>query len=337
MVIATHGRAIWVMDDMRVAQMAGCGKPTTPVVIGPRPAIALNQYRDDEGNYTDFVASQPGGGFLSGGGPTASVFYWLPQEAKQRPTIDVYDASGHRIRHIEGEHDVFTGQEGSSYWISNTDGKNEFLYDFTTDGPARYESTAFFFRGPDEGPTLPPGRYTLAFHLDGKAYRFPIELQGDPQSATTQREYEQQFAARKRFYDLLGRIDVMLNQLHTVREQLVTEKAAVKTGDTATAAKVQTMIDATDAMTASLTSSPKNFEDSIQQQGQIREDAMALLNDEPLAQATSHLYARLESAYTQKTVSYDDWIRGLAGWNATLKGAGLKVVPIPATIAVASK
>ncbi len=94
LVIATHGRSIWVMDDVRVAQTAGCGKPAANLVIGPRPAVALNAFRDDEGNYTDFVASQPGGGILSGGGPVAKVYYWLPQRAPHRPSIDVYDARG---------------------------------------------------------------------------------------------------------------------------------------------------------------------------------------------------------------------------------------------------
>jgi hypothetical protein len=89
LVIATHGRAVWIMDDMRIAQNAGCGKPAANLVIGPRPAIALNQYRDDEGNYNDFVAPQPGGAFLTGGGPVAKVYYWLPEPASHRPTIDV--------------------------------------------------------------------------------------------------------------------------------------------------------------------------------------------------------------------------------------------------------
>ncbi|MEO6834724.1 MAG: hypothetical protein ABI231_02295 [Candidatus Tumulicola sp.] len=331
LVIATHGRAIWIMDDMRIAQKAGCTKPSANLVIGPRPAIALNQYRDDEGNYSDFVASQPGGGFLSSGGPVAKVYYWLPKEAAHRPTIDVYDGAGHRVRHIEGEHDVFTGTDASSYWLSNTDGKNEFLYDFTIDGPARYESAPFFFRGPDEGPQLPPGRYVLAFHLAGRTYRFPIEKRADPQSSITQREYDLQFAQSKRVYDLLGRVDVMLDELHRVHEALVTEKSGLKAGD-ASAAKLQTTIDATDAMVASLTSSPANFEDSIQKQGQLREDAINLTGAEPLAQASLHLYARLEGTYAQRVVSYDGWVRSLVPLNATLKSAGLKPVPVPAAI-----
>ncbi len=329
MVIATHGRAIWVLDDIRPVQQSACQKPTSPLVIGPRPAVDLIGYRDDEGNYTDFEAQQPGGGLLSGGGAVASLYYWLPVAAQTRPTLDIYDLKGHHLRHIAGEHDVFTGQEGSSYWLTRTDGKNEFDYDFTIDGPARYESAPFFFRGPDEGPVLPPGHYTMVFNLEGKAYRFTIVKLADPLSTKTPQEYQARFEQQKRVYALLGKVDVMLNELHSVRETLADGKKGLKPADAATAAKLQTSIDAIDALVATLTSSPQNFEDFIQKPGQLREDVLGLMQDETLAQASLQLYARLERTYGERAVAYDAWVGSLPGVNATLKAANLKPVPIP--------
>ena len=267
LVIATHGRAIWVMDDVRPVQRSACAIPTAPLVIGPRPGIDLIGFRDDEGNYTDFVAQQPGGGILSNGGAVATLYYWLPTPAKKRPTIDVYDLHGHLLRHVEGEHDVFTGEEGESYWLSRSDGKNEFDYDFAIDGPARYDSAPFFFRGPEEGPALPPGRYTMVFHLEGKTYRFPLLKLADPLSSTTAAEYRAQFDQLRRVYDLLGRVDTMLNSLHAVRETLVDDKKALKPGDTSNAAKLQTAIDGIDGLVATLTSSPQSFEDFVRSRG----------------------------------------------------------------------
>jgi photosystem II stability/assembly factor-like uncharacterized protein len=328
LVIATHGRAIWAMDDMRAVQLAGCGKPATPVVIGPRPVIELNAYRDDEGNYTDFVASQPGGGLLSGG-TIAKLYYWLPKPAQHRPTIDVYDAKGQRVRHVEGEHDFYIGQESSTHWLSNADGKNEFLYDLTIDGPPRYNSAPFFFRGPEEGPQLPPGRYTMAFHLDGKTYRVPIVLMADPQSKTTQKEYELAFAQQRRLYDLLGRIDTMLNSLHDVREQLAATQKSLPATDADASAKIKTMLDSIDAEVATLTSSPESFEDNIQKQGQIREDVLNLISQETLAQASLQLYARLETQYRARAVAYNAWVQSLVALNASLQAAKAKTVALP--------
>jgi len=329
MVIATHGRAIWIMDDMRPVQLSACAAPKEPLVIGPRPAISLFGYRDDEGNYTDFEAFQPGGGLLSNGGAVATLYYWLPVEAKTRPTIDVFDEHGHRWRHIEGEHDVFTGQEGSSYWLSKTDGKNQYDYDFTIDGPVRYESAPFFFRGPDEGPALPPGKYVMVFNLDGKAYRFPLVKLADPLSTTTPQEAQAAFQQQRRVYDLLGRLDTMLNALHSVREALVADKKALKPADTAVAAKVQSAIDAVDARVNALTSSPANFEDFIEKPGQLREDVLNLMNDEPLAQASLELYARLEREYVGAASSYNAWAATLGPVDDALKAAGQKPLPAP--------
>jgi photosystem II stability/assembly factor-like uncharacterized protein len=329
LVIATHGRAIWVMDDIRPVQQSACGTPSSPLVIGPRPGIALTGYRDDEGNYTDFDAQQPGGGILGNGGAVAELYYWLPAMAKKRPTIDVYDLQGHLLRHVAGEHDVFTGEEGESYWLSRGDGNNAFDYDFTVDGPVRYESAPFFFRGPTEGPVLPPGRYLMVFHLDGKEYRFPIVQIADPQSHTTAAEYRAQFEQQRRVYDLLGKVDAMLNSLHDAHDALVEDKKALKPGDTATAAKLQAAIDGTDAMVATLTSSPQGFEDFIQRPGRLLEDLQGLINDEPLAQASLTLYARLERAYASRAVAYNAWVGSLSGVNATLKTAGQKAITVP--------
>lgn len=326
LVVATHGRAIWVMDDIRPVQQSACAAPTAPLVIGPRPGIDLIGFRDDEGNYNDFVAQQPGGGILGSGGAVATLYYWLPVAANKRPTIDVYDLHGHLWRHVEGKHDVFTGEEGESYWLSRGDGKNEFDYDFTIDGPTRYDSAPFFFRGPEEGPALPPGRYVMAFHLDGKTYRFPLLKIADPQSSTSAAEYRAQFDQQRRVYDLLGRIDAKLNTLHSVRGTLVDDKKALKPGDTATAAKLQSAIDNIDALVATLTSSPQSFEDFIQKPGQLREDVLGLMNAEPLAQASLTLYARLERDYGLHAKAYDAWVASLGGVNAILKAANDKPV-----------
>ena len=332
LVIATHGRAIWVMDDIRAVQQSSCGSPSSPLVLGPRPAVGLIGYRDDEGNYTDFVAQQPSGSSaLGNGGAVAELYYWLPTMAKKRPTIDVYDLHGRLLRHIEGQHDVFTGQEGESYWLSRGDGKNEFDYDFSIDGPARYESAPFFFRGPEEGPVLPPGRYIMVFHMGGKDYRFPIVEIADPQSHLTAAEYRAQFEQQRRVYDLLGRVDTMLNALHDAHDALVDDKKALKAGDTATAAKLQSAIDGIDAMVATLTSSPQSFEDFIQKPGRLLEDTQGLINDEPLAQASVSLYARLERTYTTRAAAYNAWVASLGGLNATLKAAGQKAITVPVT------
>lgn len=327
MVIATHGRAIWIMDDMRALQTAGCGVPKSPIVLGPRPAYELNSYRDDEGNYTDFVAPQPNGGLLGPSGAVAKVYYWLPEPADKRPTIDVYDSKGQRVRHIEGEHDVFTGEDATSHWLSNADGKNEFAYDFTIDGPARYTSAPFFFRGPLSGPELPPGRYVLAFHLDKKTYKFPIEKRADPASHETQAQYVAAFDAERKYYDLLGRVDTMLNEL-----QRVHDKVAASKSPTAKAA-----LGRIDALVATLTSSPKNFEDFIQVPGQLHEDAASLIGQEPLAQATLQLYARLESEYTQRATAYNAWAAHMVAFDATLKPQRVPLGPPPSFQKIVSK
>ena len=329
MIVATHGRAIWVMDDMRVIQNSGCAAPSAPLVVGPREAIVMNQYQPAEGDYNDFGGQQPGGGLFNGGIGTARIYYWLPVEAKTRPEIDVYDAKGHRVRHIAGQHDVFNGTDSSSSWyLSKSDGKNEYYYDFGIDGPTQYKTAPFFFLGPDEGPQLPPGHYTIAFHLDGKTYKLPADFIADPHTTTTQAEFEAAFTQRRKEFDLLDRVDKMLNSLQQVKSDLADQKKAAKAGDPAIA-KIDAMTGDIDKMVDTLTSSPQSFEDNINKAGQYREDVMAVMNDEPLAFATVNLYKRLEAGYPARADAYNAWVAKVASLNATLKASGLKAVTMP--------
>ena len=169
----------------------------------------------------------------------------------------------------------------------------------------------------------------MAFHLDGKTYRFPLLKLADPLSSTTPAEYRAQFEEQRRVYDLLGRVDTMLNALHSVRETLVDDKKALKPGDAASAAKLQTAIDGIDALVATLTSSPQSFEDFIQKPGQLREDILGA--DERRAARAGELDA-LRAPRTQlrrAREAYDAWVASLNGVNATLKAAGEK--PVAAT------
>ena len=69
-------------------------------------------------------------------------------------------------------------------------------------------------------------------------------------------------------------------------------------------------------MVATLTSSPQSFEDFIQKPGRLLEDMQGLTNDEPLAQASLALYARLERTYASRALAYNAWIASLNGLNA---------------------
>jgi hypothetical protein len=218
--------------------------------------------------------------------------------------MDVYDARGHLLRRIEGTHDNFNGIDSTpTFWLSKSAGKNDFMYDFSVTGPVRYTAAPFFFRGPEEGPQLPPGHYTVALHLEGKTYRFPLVKIADPKTTTTQREFEAAFEQQRKYYDLFSRVDTMLNELHRVRAALSADKSG----------KNKDQIARIDTMVATLTSNPQNFEDFIQKPGKLREDVETVMQSEPLAQATLQLYGRLERTYTQKAVAYNAWVRSLAG------------------------
>jgi hypothetical protein len=54
-----------------------------------------------------------------------------------------------------------------------------------------------------------------------------------------------------------------------------------------------------------------------------------LIGDEPLAQASLTLYARLERTYGLRATAYNAWTASLTALNATLKAANQKPIAVP--------
>ena len=119
LVIATHGRALWVMDDIRAVQQSACSIPTARWYRS-RPRSIFG-YRDDEGNYTDFEAQQRRE-FIERRRRGTTLYYWLRR--KPRSADDRYLRSARCLWRTCGRTDVFTVRKASVLAESH-DGKNE--------------------------------------------------------------------------------------------------------------------------------------------------------------------------------------------------------------------
>ena len=72
--IATHGRAVYIMDDMTPIQELPQAKAHDAYLFPVRVSYQYNQRNDDEGALTNYAASNP---------PTGAIVRLLPQERAQ--------------------------------------------------------------------------------------------------------------------------------------------------------------------------------------------------------------------------------------------------------------
>ena len=64
-------------------------------------------------------------------------------------------------------------------------GLQQFTWDFSEDGPVKWNGAGKFFRGPNEGATVVPGTYTLRMTLGGQTFTEPFVVKPDPDTHFT--------------------------------------------------------------------------------------------------------------------------------------------------------
>ena len=103
LVIATHGRSIYIMDDMTPIQQLATATAAGTYMFPISVSYQYNTREDDEGTLTNYAAPNP---------PTGAIVdYYLDAEQKTPPTLQIIDRSGAVIRTYKGTHGVEKKQE----------------------------------------------------------------------------------------------------------------------------------------------------------------------------------------------------------------------------------
>ena len=267
LVIATHGRSIYILDDLTPIQQLQTAVKSGTYFFPVRVSYQYNQREDDEGTYTNYAASNPPNGTL--------IDYYLNAEQKTPPMLEILDDAGRVVRVYKGTHEVGKKQEP---YVPNKAGINRFVWDWTSEGPVKwYGAAKKSYQGPNGGPTVPPGRYMARLTLGSKVYVQHFVVKADPHTVYTQSEIVRSYELAKRGEAIFSRVDTMLDNLDTVKKAIDDGIAAAKkANDTATQSKLEAVDAARTTLFDELTANYHNDEDSIQMPGKLREDAQTL-------------------------------------------------------------
>ncbi len=309
LVIATHGRSIWVMDDIRPLQDLQRAAAAGAMLFAPRTSYEYNLTNNYEGLYTQYAAKNPPYG--------VPISYYQSTPQAQAPDVTILDAAGHMVRTLHG---------------TNNAGINRIVWNFTTAPPVKWNGAANpAFKGPDDGPTVVPGRYSARISLGGRTFTQPFEVKADPQSAMTLAQMRQSYDAFEKLNRIYSSVDVMLNNLDAVGNALERQPAA---SATAAQAALDRARQARAAVLARLTANYTNGEDSVSRPGSLRENldgALTSLQSFPvqaiITPAAAQFYTRIDTEYRAAREAYNTYVRSLPAWNAQLTKFGLQPLP----------
>jgi photosystem II stability/assembly factor-like uncharacterized protein len=324
LVVATHGRSVYIMDDLGPVQGLTGAQGRGAYLFAPRPSYEYNLHQNDEGwNYTNYAADNPPYG--------AIVSFYQKQPAKTAPKIEIIDAAGKVIRTVSGTHKV--GGADQPY-VDNASGVNRYVWDFQIDGPVKWDGGARGFQGPDEGPGAPPGNYAVRLTLDGKSWVQKFVVKADPHTAFTQAQFDAAYAFSKKYMGALSTLDTALNDLDSVKKALDAASADAKKNGPADLVKTLDAASAAHkALFDALTANYQNGEDSIQRPGALREDINGLMFTGLVTPPVASYARRMDAAFADGMAKYNAFVTGtLPGVDAALKAAGKKALPVIKTL-----
>jgi photosystem II stability/assembly factor-like uncharacterized protein len=209
LVIATHGRGIWIVDDITPL------RALTPDMLG-KEAVFL------DGRAA--VQSLPAGGGWSNGDAEFSG---------SNPTDDAVITYYQRKRHIFGDLkiEVFD-QAGKSLGVipsSKRRGLNRATWGMRLKPPR--VPTAASVGGAFIGPRLPPGDYTVRMTKDKQVYTLQLHVVPDPRSTHTAADRKAQFDLAMKLYDLLGEMTYAVDRINDMRLALDDRAAKLPADD----------------------------------------------------------------------------------------------------------
>jgi photosystem II stability/assembly factor-like uncharacterized protein len=221
LVLATHGRSMWIFDDLGALRQLGSDVTGKDVALLASPeAVRWTGIRRSA--RTGWTGQNPPRG--------ANLYYWLKDEPKGDVRIDILDSTGTLVFRMSSKPAELTGS------TEYTDEERELLDQYTLTTKTRglqhvswplVWSGAEMIRGgvldsgyPLLGPTVLPGTYTARLTVDGKTASTQIRVVPDPRSTVSPEALAKQFRFAMQVRDAVTRLTRTAEQLRSVRRQI---------------------------------------------------------------------------------------------------------------------
>lgn len=197
LVIATHGRSFWILDDLTPLRQIGPDSAKAEALLYT-PEKAVRLYYPDQVDRRPPVGQNPPAGAL--------IDYYFASKPTGEITIDILDAQGKLVRHLTSKAPK-TAQQPQEWpdllQPSNTlpanAGMNRFVWNLRYDDPVQIPG-AFYSGEPPRGPLAMTGHYTVRMTAAGKTQTVPLELDLDPRDHGNAPGLAQKFALSMEVY-----------------------------------------------------------------------------------------------------------------------------------------
>lgn len=233
LVVGTHGRSFWILDDVTPLRQIDARLAETPFhLFQPQTAY---RFRRSVNTDTPIPPEEPMGENPPDG---AIINYWL-KSAAPSVTLEIVDREGSVIRRFSNLDPPEEIDPNSlpypSYWfrpprrLSAAAGMQRFVWDLRYPAPEgvpqTYPISAIYRNTPPqpEGPLVHPGDYTVRLTVGGRTETRQLTVKMDPRVTTPPAALLEQFTLSRQTYQAMS-------MAHAALQQVRQKRAGIKPG-----------------------------------------------------------------------------------------------------------
>ncbi len=210
LIVATHGRAFWVIDDLTPVQ-----EFNKTIVDKKLHVYSVNDsYRMESAG----GRRRRRGGAIANAGvnpPNGVVInYWLKDATDSSSvSISIYDKNNSLIKSFTKD----AKDEANKLEFNN--GMNQFVWDMMYPAAEKLDGL-ILWNGNVDGPKVAPGKYTAKIKYEKDSVNFSFVIKGDPNYAMTEKDYDDQVGMLLKIRDKFSEVQLAIKNIRAVRTQI---------------------------------------------------------------------------------------------------------------------
>ncbi|MFP5287400.1 MAG: WD40/YVTN/BNR-like repeat-containing protein, partial [Thermoanaerobaculia bacterium] len=228
LVLGTHGRSAWILDDLSVVRELSEEATKKDMHLYSAP---------DSVRWVWHGGARHAGRVGQNPAPGAAFYYWLKEEPKGPVTLEIFDAGGTLVRKMSSDE---VEPSGSSEYVEDErklledrrlpkkKGLQKAVWDLAWEGAELIRGGILDIGFPTIGPTATPGTYSARLTVDGKSEATTFKLLPDPRSTVSQDALDEQLRFSLEVRDAITRLTRTAEQLRSVRRQVTTRNELLK-------------------------------------------------------------------------------------------------------------
>jgi photosystem II stability/assembly factor-like uncharacterized protein len=236
LVVATQGRAFWILDDLTpLRRWEGLAMAASAVTLFPPLPAARGDAADLEPE--EAVRARLGQNPPSG----MVIYYWLANEPRPNEAVTIEILAGGRVLRTVSNQPAGHGSgpaggsgsgqgserspaegddEAAKPALSPKAGLNRFVWDLRMEEPRLIVPKAIFDDYPPVGVKVAPGAYTVRLRVGAKTFEAAARVEANPRAPAAAADLERQAALLAMVHQRLAETHELVRRIREVKTQL---------------------------------------------------------------------------------------------------------------------